>query len=158
MNVLVERRYPKTPLAGVGAVVVGRKGVLLVRREKDPGRGLWSIPGGVIELGETHRAATEREILEETGIDIDLHELLGVIDVILPDDKGNIEYHGLMICYLARALNEDNYDETPEGEVGWFSPDALISLELHPLMKMILTDYRQDIEALYMEMSDRTQR
>ncbi|MHA2424148.1 MAG: NUDIX hydrolase [Candidatus Thorarchaeota archaeon] len=150
---MTERRYPKTPLVGVGAIVVGSKGVLLVKRDKDPGKGLWSIPGGVIEIGETNRDATRREILEETGIEIELLDLLGVIDVILPDLTGTIEYHGVLIHYLARALTEENYEETPEGEVNWFEPRILSSLKLHPIMKRILSEQQGRIESLFHTLS-----
>ena len=149
---MTERRYPKSPMAGVGAIVVGAKGVLLVKRDKEPGRGLWSLPGGVIEIGETHRDAIKREVLEETGIEIELLDLIGVIgviDVIQPDSKGAIEFHGLLIHYLARAKTEESYEETPEGEVRWFEPDVLPTLELHPIMKKILHGQQKRIESLF---------
>ena len=136
-------------MPGVGAIVVGKRGVLLVCRNKEPGKGLWGIPGGVIELGETHREAIKREVLEETGIEIELLDLLGVIDVIMPDSEGAIEYHGFMIHYIANAKTEESYEETPEGEVGWFEPKVLNSLKLHPIMKKILLDNRERIEYLF---------
>lgn len=122
---MAERKYPSHPVPGVGAVVVGRRGVLLVRRDKDPGTGLWSIPGGGVELGESQEAAVIREVKEETGVDCEVLRLLTTADVITPDSSGSTEYHFILNHYLARALSETTRPEIPEAEVGWFHPDDL---------------------------------
>ena len=120
-----ERRYPPHPIPGVGAIVVGRKGVLLARRDKPPGEGLWSIPGGGVELGENQRESVIREVLEETGIDCEVLELVGTADLITLDASGKVEFHFLLNHYLARALTDVTKPEFPDGEVGWFHPDNL---------------------------------
>ena len=120
-----ERSYPRFPIPGVGAIVVGSKGVLLVRRDKDPGKGLWSIPGGVVELGETQEKSIVREVSEETGVQCAIIDLVSTADLITPDEFGRIEFHYLLNHYLARALTENITRETPEAEVGWFHPDRL---------------------------------
>lgn len=120
-----DRRYPRFPIPGVGAIVVGSKGVLLVRRDKDPGKGLWSIPGGGVEIGETQEAAVVREVAEETGIQCAIIDLVSTADLITPDESGRIEFHYLLNHYLARALTETTTPETPEAEVDWFHPDEL---------------------------------
>ncbi|MBO0911785.1 MAG: NUDIX domain-containing protein, partial [Acidobacteria bacterium] len=84
----MRREYPQQPLIGVGAVVVDRGRVLLVKRGKAPLLGEWSIPGGMLELGETLRAGTEREALEETGLSVRATQLLGVFDRIVADEGG----------------------------------------------------------------------
>ncbi|TFG32944.1 NUDIX domain-containing protein [Candidatus Thorarchaeota archaeon] len=120
-----ERRYPLYPIPGVGAIVVGRKGILLARRDKSPGEGLWSIPGGGVEIGENQRESVVREVLEETGIDCEVLELVSTADLITLDSSGKVEFHFLLNHYLARALNESTKPEFPEGEVAWFHPDRL---------------------------------
>jgi 8-oxo-dGTP diphosphatase len=120
-----ERRYPPHPIPGVGAIVVGRKGVLLARRDKPPGEGLWSIPGGGVELGENQRESVIREVLEETGIDCEVLELVGTADLITLDADSKVEFHFLLNHYLARALTDVTKPEFPDGEVGWFHPDNL---------------------------------
>ncbi|MFW9770441.1 MAG: NUDIX hydrolase [Candidatus Thorarchaeota archaeon] len=120
-----ERKYPRFPIPGVGAIVVGSKGILLVRRDKDPGKGLWSIPGGGVEIGETQEESIVREVEEETGVKCEIISLISTADLITPDESGRIEFHYLLNHYLARALTEQTTPEIPEAEVGWFHPDAL---------------------------------
>ena len=120
-----DRRYPSHPIPGVGAVVVGSQGVLLARRDKAPGKGLWSIPGGGVELGETQMESVKREVEEETGVKCEALELISTFDLITKDDAGAIEFHFLLNHYVARAVTEEVKPEHPDGEVGWFHPDRL---------------------------------
>ena len=119
------RRYPKHPISGVGAIVVGTKGVLLARRDKPPGEGLWSIPGGGIELGENQKDAVIREVLEETGVQCEVLKLVSTADLITLDEVGSVEFHFLLNHYLARAITDVIKPEFPDGEVGWFHPEEL---------------------------------
>ena len=126
MVLLVDnRRYPSHPIPGVGAIVVGPAGLLLVRRDKDPGKGLWSIPGGAIELGETQNDAVVREVMEETGVQCVVLELVSTADLVTLDSEGRIEYHYLLNHYLARGLTMETQPETPVAEVTWFPLDSL---------------------------------
>ncbi|MHA1963737.1 MAG: NUDIX hydrolase [Candidatus Thorarchaeota archaeon] len=120
-----DRRYPHFPIPGVGAIVVGSQGVLLARRDKDPGKGLWSIPGGGVELGETQETSVIREIEEETGVRCEIVDFVNTVDLISRDASGQVEFHFLLNHFLARALTENTRPETDTGEVGWFHPDNL---------------------------------
>jgi ADP-ribose pyrophosphatase YjhB (NUDIX family) len=120
-----DRRYPSHPIPGVGAVVVGSRGILLARRDKAPGKGLWSIPGGGVELGETQMESVKREVEEETGVKCEVLELIGTFDLITRDDRGAIEFHFLLNHYMACAPTDEVRPEHPDGEVGWFDPDRL---------------------------------
>ena len=120
-----DRRYPKHPIPGVGAIVVGPKGVLLATRDKDPGKGLWSIPGGGVELGETQETSIIREVEEETGVQCEIVDFVSTADLVTRDTSGQVEFHFLLNHYLARALTEKTRPETEDGEVGWFHPDTL---------------------------------
>ena len=86
---MVKREYPGGPIVGVGAVVFDDEAVLLVRRNQDPARGQWSLPGGVVELGETLREAVERELREELSISVEIGGLIGVYDRIFRDRKNS---------------------------------------------------------------------
>jgi ADP-ribose pyrophosphatase YjhB (NUDIX family) len=119
------RRYPSHPIPGVGAIVVGPAGLLLVRRDKDPGMGLWSIPGGAVELGETQKEAVVREVMEETGVQCEVLDLVSTADLVTLDSEERVEYHYLLNHYLARGLTMETRPETPAADVAWFPLDSL---------------------------------
>jgi 8-oxo-dGTP diphosphatase len=100
----MKRHYPDQPLAGVGAVIFKGEEVLLVRRGQEPARGAWSLPGGLVELGETLTAALHREIAEETGLRVRLLGVTAVGERIFPDEAGRIAYHYVLIDYLCEYL------------------------------------------------------
>jgi len=89
------------PRVAVGAVVFRGDEVLLVKRGRAPSRGLWAIPGGSVELGETLREAAEREVREETGIEIRTQSIVHTFDVIERDDAGHVLYHYVIVDFLA---------------------------------------------------------
>jgi 8-oxo-dGTP diphosphatase len=103
MNPGPRRDYPDRPIAGVGAVIIHEECVALVKRGRPPLQGEWSLPGGVVELGETLRAAAEREAREETGLMVKAGEVLEVLDRILPGRGGVPEYHYVLIDFLCRV-------------------------------------------------------
>ena len=104
----MKREYPDSPLVGVGAVIIEEGRVLLVKRGHPPLAGEWSIPGGVLELGETLRQAAAREAQEETCLTVDPTELLGVYDRVLRDDDGHILYHYVLVDFLCRRVAGDS--------------------------------------------------
>jgi ADP-ribose pyrophosphatase YjhB (NUDIX family) len=97
----MKREYPDSPLVGIGAIIIQDGRVLLVKRGHPPLAGEWSIPGGVLELGETLRAAAVREVREETCLTVEPAELLGVYDRVLRDDAGRTLYHFVLIDFFA---------------------------------------------------------
>ena len=108
----MKREYPDGPIVAVAAVVFDPKNrVLLVRRGKDPGKGAWGIPGGAVELGEDLEAALRRELMEETGIEVDPLEIITVFDSVSRDNGGRIRYQYVIVEYLCRA--DDQKDQHP---------------------------------------------
>jgi 8-oxo-dGTP diphosphatase len=94
------RIYPDRPYVGVGAVIVRDGQVLIVKRKYDPLAGQWSLPGGGVELGETLEASVTREMLEETGLDIEVGPVIEVFDRITRDERGEVRYHFVLVDYL----------------------------------------------------------
>lgn len=97
------RLYPGRPFVGVAGVVVSHNRVLLIRRGKEPSRGAWSLPGGVLELGEAIADAVVREVLEEAGIIVTPLELLEVVERVVKDDAGKVKYHYVLLDWLCRT-------------------------------------------------------
>ncbi|MFX0037475.1 MAG: NUDIX hydrolase [Candidatus Hermodarchaeota archaeon] len=98
------RKYPVRPHVGVGVLLIRDNHLLLVKRKYNPDAGYWSIPGGHLDLGEKVELAAEREAFEETGFKVKIKKLAGIIDKIMYDDKGNIEYHYVLINYFVEQI------------------------------------------------------
>jgi ADP-ribose pyrophosphatase YjhB (NUDIX family) len=97
------RQYPDRPVVGVGAVVLDADGrVLLIRRRFEPLAGQWSLPGGMLELGETLEAGAAREVLEETGLEVAVGPVIEVFDRIMLDTTERVQYHFVLVDYLCR--------------------------------------------------------
>ncbi len=130
----MKREYPESPLVGVGAVVVNRHGgenhVLLIRRGTPPLLGEWSLPGGVLECGETLREAVVRETREETGLAVEPGEMLGVYERVIRDEERRVRYHFVLIDFLCRPLSGDLKAGSDAADVRWFSRDELPALNL----------------------------
>ncbi|MGA9643634.1 MAG: NUDIX hydrolase [Terriglobales bacterium] len=126
----MSREYPATPFVGVGAVIVHDNRVLLIRRGQPPLLGEWSLPGGVLECGETLRQATIREAREETGLAVEVGEMLGVYERIILSDNGRVRYHYVLIDYLCRPAGGELMAGTDAAEVEWFTREQLPALNL----------------------------
>ena len=129
----MKREYPDRPVVGVGAVIVDKQRVLLVRRAAPPLQGQWSIPGGVVELGETLRAAAEREALEETGLQVKAGEVLEVFDRIMPADDGRTQYHYVLIDFLCSVISGEARAGGDAAEVAWVSADTVAQFNLEQI-------------------------
>ena len=119
----MKREYPDSPLVGVGAIIIEDGRVLLVKRGHPPLEGEWSIPGGVLEVGETLREAAIREAREETCLTVEPADLLGVYDRVLRDDDGRTLYHYVLIDFLCRRVDGEAQAADDADEVRWFTPE-----------------------------------
>ena len=99
------RKYPIRPHVGVGVLLVRDKTLLLVKRKYNPDAGYWSIPGGHLDLGEEVEKAAEREAWEETSFKVKVTKLAGIIDKIMYDDDGKIEYHYVLLNYFVEQID-----------------------------------------------------
>jgi 8-oxo-dGTP diphosphatase len=126
----MQREYPRQPLVGVGAVIVEKGRVLLITRGKAPLLGEWSIPGGMLELGETLREGAEREALEETGLVVRAGDLLGVFDRIVPDETQRTLYHYVLIDFLCEIISGNVLAAGDASDARWFTLADLSDLSL----------------------------
>jgi ADP-ribose pyrophosphatase YjhB (NUDIX family) len=132
------REYPDAPRVGVGAVIVEGDRVLLVQRGNEPGRGLWAIPGGVLELGETVADAVRREIAEETGLEIETGEVAAVVDAIFRDEAARIRFHYVLIDLLARPVGGRLQPASDILDARWTTATELADLPMVPRAREVV--------------------
>jgi ADP-ribose pyrophosphatase YjhB (NUDIX family) len=122
----VTREYPDFPRVGVGAIVLHEGRVLLVKRGQAPALGLWSVPGGLVDLGETTVEAARREVEEECGLKVRIAGLVGVLDRVTRDGDGRVRYHWVLVDYLAFPESNDAITAGSDAaEVRWVTIDEL---------------------------------
>jgi 8-oxo-dGTP diphosphatase len=129
LRTTLSREYPETPFIGVGAVIVDDRRVALVKRGHAPLLGEWSIPGGVLEVGEMLREAAVREAREETGLVVEPGEILGVFDRVVREE-GRVRFHYVLIDFLCRRVSGELRAGSDAEQVRWFTPDEICSLKL----------------------------
>jgi len=134
----LKREYPEHPLAAVGAVIKKGGRVLLVKRRFEPSREKWSIPGGLVELGERVKDAVKREIYEEVGLEIRLIKLIDVVDNIVRDEAGRVRYHYIILDYLAVPKGGVLRGNEEALDIGWFTPNEADKLNLTKTSRHLL--------------------
>lgn len=132
------REYPTHPIPGVGIVVRKDDCVLLIQRGNPPRRGHWSLPGGVLEIGETWREAAVREVREECGIEIALGEIVDVVDIIVRDDAERAQYHYAIVDFAADFVSGTLRAASDVWDARWVSPDELLKFELPALTRQVI--------------------
>jgi 8-oxo-dGTP diphosphatase len=126
----MKREYPDAPLVGVGAIIIDDERVLLVKRGHEPLAGSWSIPGGLLDVGETLRQAVVREAFEETGLTVEVGELLGVYDRIMPDAEQRTRYHYVLVDFVCRRISGELRAASDAAEARWFARSELGEISL----------------------------
>ncbi len=131
------REYPERPIVGVGGVIIENGRALLIRRGSEPLRGEWSIPGGTLELGESLQAGVARELLEETGVEVRVLELIEVFDRIFPDEKVQASgqkqpprFHFVIVDYLCERIRGEAQAGSDVTDVAYATEDELEKFHL----------------------------
>lgn len=134
----LRRVYPVRPMVGVGVLIRDDDRYLIVERAADPDAGLWSIPGGLVEIGENAADAAVREAKEETGLDVEIGELLDVVDKIVRDDSSKVKYHFVIIDYLATPRGGTLKAASDARQARWVRADEFARYELTPTLIELL--------------------
>ena len=125
-----DRRYPKRPFVGVGALIFRRGRILMAQRGKEPLRGWWSLPGGALELGESLDAGVRREVREETGLEVQPLRVFEIFERIMRDPSGEPEYHYVLIDYVCRVTGGTLQAGDDVCAVRWVEREALKELQI----------------------------
>lgn len=137
------RRYPERPVVGVGAVIVHDGRVVLIQRRFEPLAGQWSLPGGTLELGETLESAVAREMLEETGLVVEVGSVVEVFDRILLDPDARVRYHFVLIDYLCRPVGGTLAAGSDVADAVWADPADLAKYRLTDKATAVITRARE---------------
>jgi len=124
------REYPERPLVGVGGVIIAGGRTLLIRRGGPPLEGQWSIPGGMLELGETIEEGVRRELAEETGIEVRVLDLIEVFERVIPGEGGRTRYNFVILDYLCEMVSGEARAASDVIDVAWAREEELEKFEL----------------------------
>jgi ADP-ribose pyrophosphatase YjhB (NUDIX family) len=125
-----DRRYPRRPLIGVGAIVFDGPRILMAQRGKQPSLGWWSLPGGALETGELLADAIRREVLEETGLEVEPLAVFEIFERIMRDSAGAAEYHYVLIDYICRVTGGALRAGDDVSRVEWMRRRDLATLQI----------------------------
>ena len=144
----MKREYPDAPIVAVAAVVLDGDRILLVKRAGEPGRGRWSIPGGVVKLGERLREAVVREVEEECGILVEVMDLLDVVETIVRDEEGRVRFHYVIVDFLARPLSGQLRASDDALEAAWVRLDDVPKMDITRTLGRLLEKHGDKLKAL----------
>jgi 8-oxo-dGTP diphosphatase len=139
LNRLNDRLYPVRPWVSAHALTIHHNRLLVVKRGAPPAKGLWSVPGGAIDLGETVEECLKREVFEETGIEIEVKDFLRYVDVILKEEAtGNIQYHYVVLYFKALYIGGELRPSSDAADAQWLTSDEIRQLPVTETLPKLL--------------------
>ncbi len=144
----MRRLYPEHPFVGVGAVIVRDGMILLGKRRNEPGKGKWSIPGGLVELGESVEQTVIREVKEETGLDVEKPDHIDVVDKIDINENGKVRYHFVIIDYFVKLKGGSLKASGDAAGLKWVALEEVEKHELTPTFRIFFQKNRMKLEKL----------
>ena len=142
----MKRLYPDQPIVGIGAVIVHEGKILREKRGNEPSKGKWSIPGGLVELGESPEQAVIREVKEETCLDVENPSLIDVVSNVDLDEKGKVKYHYVIIDYLVHVKSGKLNAASDAAELRWVSFEEVDGYDLTRSFRVFFRDNRERLE------------
>ena len=144
----MKRLYPDQPVVGVGAVIIKDGKIALIKRGNEPSKGKWTIPGGLVELGENLEAAVIRETKEETCLDVENPRLIDVVDNVDLDEQGKIRYHYVIIDYLVHVRSGSIQAASDAAELLWVPLDEVENYNLTASFRLFFRNNREKLSRL----------
>jgi ADP-ribose pyrophosphatase YjhB (NUDIX family) len=145
----LKRLYPDQPIVGVGAVIVYAGKILLEKRGNEPSRGKWTVPGGLVELGESIEQAVVRETKEETDLDVAEPRLIDVVDNVDLDAAGKVKYHFVIVNYLVKLKSDAAFMAASDAEeLRWVCFDEVEALDLTQSFRVFFRRNRARFERI----------
>jgi 8-oxo-dGTP diphosphatase len=142
----LKRLYPNQPIIGVGAVIIRNGKILLEKRKGEPGRNKWTIPGGLVELGESAEQTVIREVREETNLEVEEPKLIDVVNNITPDEDGRIKYHFLIVDYFVKLKGGKLKAADDAAELRWVRFSEVENYDLTKSFREFFKRNRQELE------------
>lgn len=142
----MSRQYPKKPVVGVGAIIIDRDLILLEKRKNSPGEGKWSIPGGLVDLGETAERAVIREVKEETGLEVVKPRLIDVVSYISMGESGRVRYHFVIIDYLVTTKGGKLKAASDADDLKWVSFNEVEEYDLTESFRSFFERNKEKLE------------
>jgi ADP-ribose pyrophosphatase YjhB (NUDIX family) len=144
----MKRLYPDQPVVGIGAVIIKEGKIALIKRSNEPSKGKWTIPGGLVELGESLEAAVIRETKEETCLDIENPSLIDVVDNVDLDEQGKIRYHYIIIDYLVHVISGNIQAASDAAELLWVPLGEVENYNLTASFRLFFRNNREKLSRL----------
>jgi len=135
------REYPEHPLVGVGGLIHRNGTILLIKRKFEPNKGKWSLPGGLLEIGEDPAEAARREVMEELGLEVELEGLFQVANEVIRDDAGKVKYHFVLLDYLMTPVGERITLNEESEEYSWFQASDVEALNASENTKTVAREF-----------------
>ncbi len=142
----MKRLYPDQPIVGIGAVIISEGKIALIKRGNEPSKGKWTIPGGLVELGESPEQAVIRETKEETGLDVENPRLIDVVSNVDLDEKGKVKYQYVIVDYLVHVENGTAQAASDALELRWVPFDEVEDYDLTRSFRVFFRNNRERLE------------
>lgn len=144
----MRREYPAQPIAGVGAVIVQDGKILLVKRGVEPAKNLWSIPGGMVELGEKVQDAVIREVKEECGLNVEIIKLMDVVDSITVNEDGRVQFHFVILDFLAQVRGGTLKPADDVSDARWIPLEEVETYDLTESFREFFRKHQNELKRL----------
>jgi len=145
---MLNRLYPEQPLVGIGAIIICNGKILLEKRKGEPGRDKWTVPGGLVELGESAEQTVMREVKEETNLKVEQPELVDVVNSVTTDENGKIKYHFVIVDYFVKLKGGTLKVADDAAELRWVEFSEVENYDLTRSFREFFRRNRQKLEKL----------